>query len=68
MIDSRSKTQVSTKIAKLYSMYPISREVDIEITADNDTIIAIIVNQSLYDKKAICRVVLVLAGKIYIDQ
>jgi len=45
-------------------MCPISREVDIEITADNDMTIAIIVNQSLYDKllirKVICRIVLLL--------
>jgi len=50
VMNGRSKTQVGTKTAKHCSMYPICREVDIEITADNDMTIAIIVNQSLYDK------------------
>jgi len=50
VMNGRRKTKISTKTAKHCSMYPISREVDIEITADNDMTIAVIVNQSLYDK------------------
>jgi hypothetical protein len=44
------KTQVSTKTAKHSRMYSISREVDVEITANNDMTITVVINQSLYDK------------------